>query len=53
MEPIQKRDASTGILLIPSHHGELCPGNGEFAKLECCCDECDNYLICFPDWQNL
>lgn len=43
-------DPSTGILLKPSHHGEQCPGNGE--DLECCCDECDHYLTCFPDWKD-
>ena len=46
-------DSATGILLTPSFHGEDCLGNGEFAGLECCCDECDYYLICFPDWQDL
>lgn len=43
-------DPSTGILLIPSHHGELREGNGDVPNRECCCDECDYYLFCFPDW---
>ena len=25
-----------------------CLGNGKH-KFECCCDECDYYLLCFPD----
>ena len=34
----------------PSHHGEECLYNGEHDDFECCCDECDHYLFCFPDW---
>ena len=29
---------------------DACLGSGEY-EFECCCDECDFYLICFPDWQ--
>ena len=38
----------TGIEIIP---GELkaCLGNGE-QGFECCCDECDFYLLCFPEF---
>ena len=43
-------DPSTGIPLTPSFHGVDCLGNGEHPGLECCCDECDFYLECFPDW---
>lgn len=43
-------DPSTGIELVPSYHGQDCPGNGDRPGLECCCDECDFYLQCFPDW---
>lgn len=43
-------DPCTGILLNPSHHGKACNGNGEHPEYECCCDECDYYLYCFPDW---
>ncbi len=37
----------TGVELTP---GELvvCLGNGE-QGFECCCDECDYYLLCFPE----
>lgn len=44
-------DPGTGITLTPSFHGENCLGNGEHAGYECCCDECDAYLVCFPDWR--
>ncbi len=27
---------------------DICLGNGENPKYECCCDECDEYLTCFP-----
>ena len=39
-------DPSTGIMLQPSCHGADCPG----ADVGCC-DECDYYLACFPDWR--
>ena len=35
----------TGTILFPGNAGKDCPGNGEAAEVECCCDECD-YLIC-------
>lgn len=47
---LQKDGASeTGLVLEPSWHGEHCPGNGENGN-PCCCDECDLYQACFPDW---
>lgn len=47
-EPIL--DPSTGIMLQPSCHGKDCPGNGEHPGVECCCDECDYFLDCFPEY---
>lgn len=41
----------TGTKLTPSWHGQKCKGNGEHPGVECCCDECDFYLACFPDWK--
>ena len=38
--------------LTPSYHGRDCLGNGEHQEYECLCDECDFYLVCFPDWRN-
>ena len=40
------------IPLTPSFHGEMYLGNGEHPGLECCCDACDYYLACFPDWSS-
>ena len=40
----------TGTPLTPSRQGEKCLGNGEHPKYECCCDECDFYLKCFPQY---
>ncbi len=37
----------TGIELMPGNPG-VCLGNGE-QGFECCCDECDYYLLCFPE----
>ena len=42
-------DPSAGIILTPSYHGNECARNGEHG--ECCCDECDYMMECFPDWQ--
>ena len=45
----------TGTPLIPGDQGRLCPGNGETTDqdgdpTECCCDECDYMLACFPEY---
>ena len=42
-------DPATGILLTSSYHGKDCLGNGE-QGFEFCCDECDYYLLCFPEF---
>ena len=38
----------TGIELTPGKP-TVCLGNGE-QGFECCCDECDYYLFCFPEF---
>ena len=38
----------TGIELTPGEP-TVCLGNGE-QGFECCCDECDCYLLCFTDF---
>ena len=49
MPPV-KRDPS-GTLICPGHP-KLCLGSGDFAPLfECCCDECDSFLKCYPEHQ--
>ncbi len=45
----------TGTILTPCDNGEGCKGNGEHKNLfgkpiECCCDECDYYLLCFKQY---
>lgn len=37
--------------LTPSLGGKECLGNGNWLGYECCCDECDHFLTCFPDWE--
>ncbi len=39
----------TGTILLPGNEGNDCPGNGENAGVECCCDECDYLLCCLDD----
>jgi len=38
----------TGIELMPGEP-TVCLDNGE-QGFECCCDECDYYLLCFPEF---
>ena len=38
----------TGVKLTPGEP-TVCLGNGE-QGFECCCDECDYYLLCFPEF---
>ena len=40
----------TGIELTPGQPA-VCLGNGE-QGFECCCDECDYYLLCFPEFDS-
>ncbi len=40
----------SGTPLTPSWQGRKCLGNGEHPEYECCCDECDYYLKCFPQY---
>ena len=47
--PRLERDIS-GTLICPGHP-KLCLGSGDFPGFECCCDECDYYLECFPEWE--
>ena len=38
----------TGVELTPGEPA-VCLGNGE-QGFECCCDECDHFLLCFPEF---
>ena len=38
----------TGVELMPGEP-DGCLGNGE-RGFECCCDECDCFLLCFPEF---
>ena len=42
------KDTPTGILLSPGNP-QKCLGNGEHEGFECCCDECDYFLLCFSE----
>lgn len=47
---VKKHIDPTGTPLTPSRQGRKCLGNGEHKEYECCCDECDYYLYCFPQY---
>ena len=38
----------TGVILTPGKP-DVCLGNGD-QGFECCCDECDFFLLCFPEY---
>lgn len=38
----------TGVELTPEKP-DACLGNGK-QGFECCCDECDYFLLCFPEF---
>ena len=38
----------TGVELAPGNPS-VCLGNGK-QEFECCCDECDYFLLCFPEF---
>ena len=40
----------TGVELTPGKPS-VCLGNGE-QGFECCCDECDYFLLCFPKFDD-
>ena len=40
----------SGVELTPGKPS-ICLGNGE-QNFECCCDECDYYLLCFPEFDS-
>ena len=42
----------TGAILTPGKP-EKCQGNGEHKGFDCCCDECDWFLLCFPEYDSL
>ena len=49
------RIRATKIEMIPGNEGKNCPGNGEHYDnkgrlIECMCDECDYFLLCFEEW---
>ena len=46
--PKKVMDIITGIELMPGKP-TACLGNGE-QDIECCCDECDYYLLCFSEF---
>ena len=46
---IQKKEFDiTGVELTPGKPA-VCLGNGE-QGFECCCDGCDYFLCCFPEF---
>ena len=51
MEQKEKMIDVTSVELTPGD-SKRCKGNGEHPDFECCCDECNYYLACFPEWDS-
>ncbi len=50
MKDLQKKILDpTGAELAPGEP-DKCEGNGKDPRFEICCDECDYYQLCFPEW---
>ena len=48
---IQKRVKDIADIDLMPGEPIACLGNGE-QGFECCCDECDYYLLCFPEFNS-
>lgn len=46
----EKYDPTIPVELTPSPAGRECLGNGMWPGYECQCDNCENYLECFPEY---
>ncbi len=45
-----------GNTILSPGDPDRCKGNGEAVDdngkpVECCCDECDHFLLCFPEYK--
>ena len=39
-------------ILTPGFHGTKCRHNGENPDYEIACDECEYFLLCFPEYDD-
>ena len=46
---IQEKIIDITSIEITAGNPAVCIGNGE-QGFECCCDECDYFLLCFPEF---
>ena len=44
----EKETDITGVEITPGKP-DVCLGNGD-QGFECCCDECDYFMLCFPEF---
>ena len=49
LDPVTEIDPWTGTELRPGDP-ENCQGNGKEDPMSCCCDGCNFFLACFPEW---
>ncbi len=48
---IQKRIIDVTVVELTPEKPAVCLGNGE-QGFECCCDECDYYLLCYLEFDS-
>ena len=48
-ENIKKKAIDISLVELTPEDPKVCLGNGE-QEFECCCDECDCFLLCFPEF---
>ena len=48
---VYKKIMDTAGVEITPGEPDACLGNGE-QGFECCCDECDCFLLCFPEFDS-
>lgn len=46
-----ERDVDPSGTPLSPGNPKICLGSGAFPGFECCCDECDHFLLCFPKFQ--
>ena len=46
---IKKKSIDISLVELAPEDPKSCLGNGK-QGFECCCDECDYFLLCFPEF---
>lgn len=47
---IARENGKEHWLIKPSFHGKDCFCSGDYPGIETECDNCNHYMVCYPDW---